>query len=85
MAVCHRTATRPTASNRDLQQLPLFSLIAELCAPRKDHTDPDVFRLVVDSRLPWSSLRVDAERSWIYLPEGVRTRRVAGCVIITAE
>ncbi|MBV8048896.1 MAG: hypothetical protein JO171_17235 [Paludibacterium sp.] len=85
MAVFHRTATHPAASNRDLQQLPLFSLIAELCAPRKGHADPDVCRLIVDSRLPWSALRVDSERSWLYLPEGIRTRRVAGCVILTAE
>ncbi|MBV8045513.1 MAG: hypothetical protein JO171_00040 [Paludibacterium sp.] len=85
MATCHRTATPSIRSNHDLQQLPLFSLISKLCPPRNGHTDPDVFRLVIDSRLPWSSLRVDAERSWLYLPEAVRTRRVAGCVILTAE
>ncbi|MBV8646368.1 hypothetical protein [Paludibacterium sp.] len=85
MAVCHRTAIPSAASNRDLQQLPLFTLISELCAPRKGQADPGVCRLIVDSRLPWASLRVDAERSWMYLPDGVRTRRVAGCLILTAD
>ncbi|MBV8046922.1 MAG: hypothetical protein JO171_07205, partial [Paludibacterium sp.] len=59
MAVCHRTAIPSAASNRDLQQLPLFTLISELCAPRKGQADPGVCRLIVDSRLPWASLRVD--------------------------
>ncbi|MBV8049162.1 MAG: hypothetical protein JO171_18585 [Paludibacterium sp.] len=85
MAVFHGTATPSPRSNHDLRQLPLFSLISELCAPRAGRTDPNVCRLIVDSRLPWSSLRVDSERSWLYLPEDVRTRRVAGCLILTAE
>ncbi|MBV8047143.1 MAG: hypothetical protein JO171_08325 [Paludibacterium sp.] len=85
MAICHRTATPTAVSNRDLRQLPLFALISELCAPRAGQADPGVCRLIVDSRLPWSSLRVDSEQSWMYLPQPVRTRRVAGCVILTAE
>ncbi|MBV8047858.1 MAG: hypothetical protein JO171_11925 [Paludibacterium sp.] len=85
MATGHRTATHSIVSNRDLQQLPLFSLISALCAPRAGQADPNVCRLIVDSRLPWSSLRVDSERSWLYFPEAVRTRRVAGCVILTAD
>ncbi|MBV8048122.1 MAG: hypothetical protein JO171_13260 [Paludibacterium sp.] len=85
MAVCHRTATPSLRSNRDLQQLPLFALISELCAPRAGQADPNVCRFIVDSRLAWSALRVDSERSWLYLPEAVRTRRVAGCTILTAE
>ncbi|MBV8047076.1 MAG: hypothetical protein JO171_07990 [Paludibacterium sp.] len=85
MATCHRTATPTAVSNRDLLQLPLFSLISELCAPRAGQADPGVCRLIIDSRLPWSSLRVDSEHSWMYLPQPVRTRRVAGCVILTAE
>jgi len=84
MAVYHRTVNPTTASNRDLQQLPLFALISELCAPRAGKADPDVCRLIVDSRLAWAALRVDSERSWMYLPEGVRTRQVAGCMILTA-
>jgi len=84
MAVYHRTATHATASNRDLRQLPLFSLISELCAPRAGQADPNVCRLIVDSRLPWASLRVDSERSWMFLPESVRTRQVAGCLILSA-
>ncbi|MBV8047552.1 MAG: hypothetical protein JO171_10375, partial [Paludibacterium sp.] len=53
--------------------------------PRAGQADPGICRLIVDSRLPWASLRVDSERSWLYFPEVVRTRRVAGCVILTAE
>ena len=85
MATCHGTAVPSPRSNHDLRQLPLFSLISELCAPRAGHADPNVCRLIVDSRLDWSALRVDSERSWLYLPEVVRTRRVAGCMILTAE
>ncbi|MBV8048677.1 MAG: hypothetical protein JO171_16130 [Paludibacterium sp.] len=85
MATRHRTVTHTAVSNRDLQQLPLFSLISELCAPHAGRADPDVCRLIIDSRLPWSSLRVDSERSWLYFPEVVRTRRVAGCMILTAD
>ncbi|MBV8046556.1 MAG: hypothetical protein JO171_05360 [Paludibacterium sp.] len=85
MAISHRTAIPTAASNRDLRQLPLFALISELCAPRAGQADPGICRLIVDSRLPWASLRVDSERSWLYFPEVVRTRRVAGCVILTAE
>jgi len=63
----------------------LFSLISVLCAPRQQRADPNLCRLIVDARLAWSRASADGERAWLYLPEAVRARRVAGCLILTAD
>jgi hypothetical protein len=42
-------------------------------------------RLVVDSRLPWAFEPIDGNSSWLYLPEAVRARNVAGVMVLSAE
>ena len=69
------------SSNRHLRQQHLFSLISELCAPRRSLPETDMCRLIVDSRLPWAVEPIDGDTSWLYLrsPCGCGNRRVCGC------
>ena len=72
------------ASNQQQRQEQLFCLISQLCAPRSRRPQPDVCRLVVDSRLQWAVAPIDGESSWLYLPEVARARSVAGCLVLSA-
>jgi len=73
-----------SASNQSPRQEQLFLLISQLCAPRSRHPQPDVCRLVVDSRLQWAVAPIDGESSWLYLPEVARARHMAGCLVLSA-
>ena len=72
-------------SNQHQRQLRLISLISELCAPRRGIPEPDMCRLVVDSRLPWAFEPIDGHSSWLYLPEAVRARNMAGVMVLSAD
>ena len=85
MAVCDTTTVELLSSNQPLRQRQLFSLISVLCEPRQRRSKSDLCRLVVDSRLQWAVEPIDGNSSWLYLPEAARTRKVAGCLVITAE
>ncbi|MBV8648296.1 hypothetical protein [Paludibacterium sp.] len=56
-----------------------------MCEPRQAHPNPDVRRLIFDSRLSWASMPVDAQSSWLYLKNAARLREVAGCLVLTAD
>ena len=85
MAKIHGKAVPVVSPNRNFHQPQLFSLISVLCAPREQPFSVAECRLIVDSRLSWSTVPIDAERSWLYLPEAARARQVAGCLILTAD
>jgi hypothetical protein len=72
-------------SNQHQRQLRLISLISELCAPRQGMPESDLCRLVVDSRLPWAVEPIDGNSSWLYLPQAVRARKVAGVMVLSAD
>ena len=72
------------SSNQDSRQQQLFSLISVLCAPRQSDPNSDACHLIVDSRLPWAFEPLDANTSWLYLPQAAQARQVAGCLILTA-
>ena len=74
-----------SASNQSPRQEQLFLLISQLCAPRTRRPEPDVCRLVVDSRLPWAVAPIDGESSWLYLPQAARARQLAGCLVLSAS
>ena len=74
-----------SASNQSPRQEQLFLLISQLCAPRTRRPEPDVCRLVVDSRLPWAVAPIDGESSWLYLPQAARARQLAGCLVLIAS
>ena len=73
-----------SASNQSPRQEQLFLLISQLCAPRTRRPEPDVCRLVVDSRLPWAVAPIDGESSWLYLPQVAQARQLAGCLVLSA-
>ncbi|WP_293238927.1 hypothetical protein [Paludibacterium sp.] len=85
MAVVHGNAVSAPYSNQRLRQQQLLSLIAVLCEPRPNRSSTDMRRLIVDSRLNWSVAPVDATTSWLYLPQAVRAREIAGCLVLTAD
>ena len=74
-----------SASNQSPRQEQLFLLISQLCAPRTRRPEPDVCRLVVDSRLPWAVAPIDGESSWLYLSQAARARQLAGCLVLSAS
>ena len=73
------------SSNQQLRQLQLFSLVSMLCVPRRSAPEPDVCRLIVDSRLEWAVNPIDGESSWLYLPHAARARHLAGCTVLTVD
>ncbi|MBV8046402.1 MAG: hypothetical protein JO171_04590 [Paludibacterium sp.] len=85
MAVVNTNAVPVSPSNRHFRQEQLLSLISVLCAPRQIHPNPDICRLIVDSRLAWRAEPIDANTSWLYLPVAARAREVAGCLVLTAD
>jgi hypothetical protein len=85
MATRNGKAVPLFCSEQSSRQQQLFSLISRLCVPRQSSLNSDVCRLIVDSRLSWSFERIDADRSWMYLPEAVEARLVAGCLILSAD
>jgi hypothetical protein len=70
---------------QDLRHLQLYSLMARLCPPRDSPPDPEVCRLIVDSRLPWWFEMIDGRTSWMYLPTPARTRLEMGCQVVTLD
>ncbi|TDR82720.1 hypothetical protein [Paludibacterium purpuratum] len=74
-----------SSSNQDFRQQRLLSLISVLCLPRQSHPNSDEYRLVVDSRLFWAFEPLDSHMSWMVLPKAVQARRLAGCLILTAD
>jgi hypothetical protein len=85
MANVNGNSVYSSFSNQHQRQLRLISLISELCAPRRGIPEPDMCRLVVDSRLPWAFEPIDGNSSWLYLPKAVRARNVAGVMVLSAE
>ena len=85
MAIHDVNALPTTPTNRRLRQQQLLTLISVLCEPRQTHPNPDVRRLIFDSRLSWASMPVDAQSSWLYLKNAARLREVAGCLVLTAD
>ena len=83
MAIEQGNTLHVVSSNPHLRQLHLFSLISQLCAPRRDRPDSDNCRLIVDSRLAWAVEPIDGGSSWLYVPEGARVRKVADCLVLT--
>ncbi|MBV8046106.1 MAG: hypothetical protein JO171_03065, partial [Paludibacterium sp.] len=59
MAIYDVNALPSTPTNRRLRQQQLLTLISVLCEPRQTHPNPDVRRLIFDSRLSWASMPVD--------------------------
>ncbi|MBV8649025.1 MAG: hypothetical protein JOZ06_16710, partial [Paludibacterium sp.] len=51
MAIYDVNALPSTPTNRRLRQQQLLTLISVLCEPRQTHPNPDVRRLIFDSRL----------------------------------
>jgi len=74
-----------SASNQSPRNEQLFYLVSQLCAPRSRRPQPDVCRLIVDSRLPWAVAPIDGESSWLYLPEVARAQQLAGCLVLSAS
>jgi hypothetical protein len=70
---------------QDLRHLQLYSLIARLCPPRDSPPEPEVCRLIVDSRLPWWFEMIDGRTSWMYLPTPARARLEMGCLVVTLD
>ena len=85
MAVQQGKPLHIRSSNRPLRQRQLFNLISQLCEARRAHFAPGRCRLIVDSRLAWAVEPIDGERAWLYLPETARVRKVAGCLVLTAD
>jgi len=85
MAVVNTKAVASFPSNQHFRQEQLLSLISVLCPPRELRRNPDVCRLIVDSRLAWRAEPIDAHTSWLYLPVAARAREVAGCLVLTAD
>ena len=85
MANIHGNSVYSFSTNQHQRQLRLISLISELCAPRRGIPEPDMCRLVVDSRLPWAFEPIDGHSSWLYLPEAVRARNMAGVIVLSAD
>jgi len=74
-----------SASNQSPRNEQLFYLISQLCAPRSRRPQPDVCRLIVDSRLQWAFTPIDGESSWLYLPQVAQARQLAGCLVVSAS
>ena len=74
-----------SASNQSPRNEQLFYLVSQLCAPRSRRPQPDVFRLIVDSRLQWAFTPIDGESSWLYLPQVAQARQLAGCLVVSAS
>ncbi|TDR82862.1 hypothetical protein [Paludibacterium purpuratum] len=73
------------SQNPDSRQQQLFSLISMLCTPRRSRPNSDECRLIVDSRLPWAFEPIDGNTSWLYLPQAAQARKLAGCLVLTAD
>ncbi|TDR76629.1 hypothetical protein [Paludibacterium purpuratum] len=73
------------SQNPDSRQQQLLSLISVLCLPRHSRPNSDECRLIVDSRLPWAFEPIDANTSWLYLPQAAHVRTLAGCWVLTAD
>jgi len=73
------------SSNQQQRQQQLFCLVSQLCAPRHGRPQSDVVRLIVDSRLAWQVAPIDGQSSWLYLPQAVSGRSVAGCLVLSAD
>jgi len=74
-----------SASNQSPRNEQLFYLVSQLCAPRSRRPQPDVCRLIVDSRLQWAFTPIDGESSWLYLPQVAQARQLAGCLVVSAS
>ena len=74
-----------SSSNQSPRNEQLFYLVSRLCAPRSRRPQPDVCRLIVDSRLPWAFEPIDGESSWLYLPRAAQSRQLAGCLVLSAD
>ncbi|MBV8049463.1 MAG: hypothetical protein JO171_20130 [Paludibacterium sp.] len=85
MATQDGKAVHVVSPTQRFRQEQLLSLISVLCNPREQRRNPDVCRLVVDSRLAWRAAPIDANTSWLYLPVAARAREVAGCLVLTAD
>ncbi|TDR80196.1 hypothetical protein [Paludibacterium purpuratum] len=85
MAICDSNAPLVFFPNQDSRQQRLFSLIAQQCVPRGSRPNSDECRLIVDSRLSWAFEPIDADTSWLYLPEAAQARHIAGCLVLTAH
>jgi hypothetical protein len=70
---------------QDLRHLQLYSLLARLCPPHDSPPEPEVCRLIVDSRLPWWFEMIDGRTSWMYLPKPARARLEVGCLVVTLD
>jgi hypothetical protein len=85
MADCDFKPNPDCSLEQDLRHLQLYSLIAKLCPPRDSPPEPEVCRLIVDSRLPWSFERIDGHTSWQYLLKPARARLEVGCLVLTLD
>jgi hypothetical protein len=73
------------SSNKHLRQQHLFSLISMLCAPRQSIPASDMCRLIVDSRLSWAVEPIDGRSSWLYLSGAAQARKIADCLVLSAD
>ncbi|TDR80229.1 hypothetical protein [Paludibacterium purpuratum] len=73
------------SQNQDSHPQQLFSLFSMLSLPRRSRPNSDKCRLIVDNRLFWAFEPIDANMSWMFLPEGAHVRRLANCLILTAD
>ncbi|TDR81524.1 hypothetical protein [Paludibacterium purpuratum] len=85
MATRNGNAVPISSSNPDSRQQQLLSLISMLCLPRGSRPNSDECRLIVDSRLPWAFEPIDGGTSWLYLPQAAQARKLAGCLVLTAD
>jgi hypothetical protein len=85
MAEVEFNSVHDLSSNQYLRQLSLFSLISQLCPPRQSRPDAGLCRLILDSRLHWAIEPIDGNTSWLYLPQAAHVKKLAGCLVLTAD